>query len=426
MQVISLRYGGKTLSLQLPRSVKADVLSPKGMMSASASGESLILEALNHPIGLSPLRHLAASEMQVAVVVDDVTRPTPIHLMLPPVLRELEQAGLPKKQIKIVIALGTHRPMKSFEVRARLGSSIASAYTVVNADCEEKDQFHFKGNSTDGVPVWVSRAVADADLVIGLGMIVPHTDTGFSGGAKIVIPGVCAQETIQGFHTLQTGGPPVRLGNESAPLRLALERFAAEKTPLDFILNVILDVDEKICGVVAGHYVHAHRRGCRIAKAVYGIPVEKTYPIVITNAYPTQSDLWQSTKALSSAAPITSPGGHLILLAHCQEGLGTHPYYAKYIRESPETLKRLLADGDPTDPVACALAVDIARIKEGLNIGVVSSGLSEADVNMMGFTFFRTLEDAIQEACERSGASSVGIITHGGVCWPYMAGNDRS
>ena len=358
--------------------------------------------------------------MQVAVVIDDATRPTPIHLMLPPILRELEQAGLAKKQIKIVIALGTHRPMNSIEVRARLGAAIASTYTVVNVDCEEKKQFHFKGETTGGVPAWVNRTVAEAELVIGLGLIVPHTDTGFSGGAKIVLPGVCALETIKAFHALQVGGPPVRLGNEMAPLRLEMERFVAEKTLLDFILNVILDGDEKIYAAVAGHYVGAHRQGCRIAKAVYGIPVKKKYPIVIANAYPAQNDLWQSTKALSSAVPITSPGGHLILLAHCREGLGTHPHYAEYIRQSPETLMKLLAEGDPADPVACALAVDIARIKEGLNISVVSSGLSAADAKTMAFTYFKTLENAVQTACKQSGASSVGIITHGGVCWPYM------
>jgi nickel-dependent lactate racemase len=420
MQTISMRYGGQVLPFRLPASLKVDVLSPKNLTNAAAPGEPIIVNALNNPIDSPPLKDLVTRGMQVAVLIDDVTRPTPIHLMLPPVLRELEQAGLAKKQIKIVIALGTHRPMNIMEVRARVGSAIASSYTIVNTDCQEKKQFHFKGDTTGGVPAWVNRTVAEAELVIGLGMIVPHTDTGFSGGAKIVLPGVCALETIKAFHALQVDGPPVRLGNEMTPLRLELERFVAEKTLLDFILNVILDGDENIYAAVAGHYVHAHRQGCRIAKTVYGIPVKTTYPIVVTNAYPTQNDLWQSTKALCSAAPITSPGGHLILLTHCREGLGTHTYYAEYIRQSPETLVKLLAGGDPADPVACALAVDISRIKAGLNISVVSSGLSAADVKTMGFAYFKTLENAIQNACEQSGESSVGIITHGGVAWPYV------
>lgn len=421
METVSLKYGERILPLRLPASLKADVLSPKSLAHVGASGESLIEKALNNPVTSVPLRNLANRRMQVAVVVDDVTRPTPIHSMLPMVLKELEQAGVPKGQIKIVIALGTHRPMKNSEIRSRLGSETASHYTVVNADCKAKEEFHYKGDTIDGVPVWVNRSVADADLVIGLGMIVPHTDTGFSGGAKILVPGVCALETVKAFHTRQTGGPSVRLGNESAPLRLELERFVAETTPLGFILNVILDADEDIYGAVAGHYIHAHRQGCRMASAVYGIPVEKTYPIVISNAYPTQCDLWQSTKALSSAAPISSLNGHIILLAHCQEGLGPHPHYAEYIRQSPETLMQSLAHGDPTDPVACMLAVDIARIKETHHISVVSSGLSEEDAETMGFAYFKTLESAVRNACERSGESSLAIITHGGVCWPFKA-----
>ncbi len=415
-----MKYGSQVLPLRLPSSLAAYVFSPR-RVPHTASGESLVAEALESPIGMAPLKDLAAGKMRVALVVDDATRPTPIDLMLPPVLMELSRAGVASSQIEIVIALGTHRPMTSSEVRGRLGSAVSSGFGIVNADCRDGKWFRARGNTAHGVPVLLNRAVAEADLIIGLGMIAPHTDTGFSGGAKIILPGVCGLDTITEFHTRQVAGPPVRLGNQAAPLRLALEQFVAEQNALHFILNVILDLDENIFGVVAGHPVHAHRHGCRIAKDVYGIAVEKTYPVVVTNAYPTQTDLWQSTKALSSASAITSPGGHMILLAHCPEGLGTHIHYAEYIGQPADRLKKLLEDGDSPDPLACALALDMARIKAGLHISVVSSGLHPTDIHNLGFARFETLEEAIQNACDQSGASTLGILTHGGVCWPYLA-----
>jgi len=423
MNAISLKYGDGVLDLHLPDRFHVDLLSPKSIRSPQDE-DAIIDAAVSRPIAVLPLHETVRPGMKAAVIVDDLTRSTPIARMLPKILTPLERAGLCREDIRIVVAPGTHRPMTGDELKNRLGGTIASDYTVVNTDCTDRRQFAFMGKTAGGVPAWVNRAVAEADFRIGLGMIVPHTDTGFSGGAKIILPGVCAHDTIVNFHMRQVDGPPVRIGNPAAPLRVELERFVAEKIPLDYILNVVLDGDEKICAAVAGDPIEAHRKGCGSAEAVYGIPVEKPYPIVIADAYPAQNDLWQSTKAVSSGAPVTAPGGHLILLAHSREGVATHPRYADYIGMTPEVLEQMISDKDgkglPEDPVACALAYDIARIRQNIRISLVSHGLTRADAGRMGFGCFETLEAAVHHACEDSGGTDIGVLTHGGISWPYL------
>jgi nickel-dependent lactate racemase len=251
-------------------------------------------------------------------------------------------------------------------------------------------------------------------------MISPHTDTGFSGGAKIVLPGVCAKETINAFHTRQIQGPPVRLGDENTALRLELESFVREKVGLDFIFNVVLDADDKVFGAVAGHYVKAHRKGCQMAGKALGIGVDKPFDLVISNAWPNQIDLWQSTKAISSAASIVKPGGNLILLAHAKEGVSNHPLYPVYIGQSPEQLRVTMDRGDSPDPVACALALDISRIKKNVNIHLVSEGLTRKDAGAMGFGWHETLEKAFEDLLDKTRKTRVGIVTHGGICQPFI------
>jgi nickel-dependent lactate racemase len=153
----------------------------------------------------------------------------------------------------------------------------------------------YMGTSSRGIPAWIHRDVARADIRIGIGMIMPHLDAGYGGGAKIVLPGVCSQTTVEAFHCQMAAIATNQLGIENAALRLDLERFVNECVGLDFILNVILDRRGNLYRCVAGDAVAAHRAGIRFARRVYGVPVKERYPLVIANAYPHQVDLWQCT-----------------------------------------------------------------------------------------------------------------------------------
>ena len=420
MAQIDLPYGDGILSFEMVQGTLGEIVGPR-LVEAAPDAETEIRYALERPIGSPPLTELVRRGQKVAIVIDDITRQTPTHLLLPPVLHCLESAGIEKEAISIVIALGTHRPMTESEIHKKVGSTIAKEYHIVNVPCWDNAEMVYMGRSSNGIPTWVNRNVVDADLRIGIGMITPHMDAGFSGGGKIILPGVCSCRTVEAFHMRQAKVSENQLGAVDAQLRRDLEAFVEERIGIDFILNVILDHKGRLYRSVSGHFVQAHRVGVDLAKTVYGSPVSKRYPVVITNAYPTQIDLWQSTKALASGEMMTDDGGALILVTHCEEGNNTHPLFADYLGRDPEDLIHELESGHAEDIVACALAVPLSRMRHRIKFGLVSSGLRKADAERMGFIYYDSVENAIKEELRTQDShSAVAVLTHGGVTLPIM------
>ena len=422
MPTIDLHYGSGMIQFHLAERCLAQVASPATLLGPD-NPESLILNALDNAIGSPPLEQLVKPGEKVAVIIDDVSRETPAHLILPAVLDRLHRGGVAPGDIRIVIALGTHRPMTDSELAIKTGPGLVGRYAVVNQPCHEDGEMVFMGTSGSGIPAWVNRSVAEADIRVGIGSITPHMDAGYSGGAKIILPGVCNAATVNAFHTGQARFSGSQLGVEDAPLRLELEAFVQERVGLDFIVNVVLDGRGSVYQCVAGHFRDAHRQGVRHAQEIFGIPVSRRYPIVVSNAYPGQADLWQSTKAIASGEIMTSDGGTLILLTECPEGNKSHPAFSKYIGATKEHLRQLLEDGTAEDPVACAIAVPICSIKERIRIVLVSHGLTDAACSEMGFARYDSLESAVERALSAldNPEKSVGILTHGGVSLPVIS-----
>ena len=420
MAQIDLPYGDGILSFEIDKGMLGEVVAPRLVETAPDAGAE-IRYAMERPIGSPPLSELVRHGQKIALIIDDITRQTPTHLILPPILHRLERAGIEKEAISIVFALGTHRPMTESEIHKKVGSAIANEYHIVNVPCWDNAEMVYMGRSSNGIPAWVNRNVIDADLRIGIGMITPHMDAGFSGGGKIILPGVCSCRTVEAFHSRQAKVLENQLGAMDALLRRDLEAFVEERIGVDFILNVILDRKGLLHRCVSGHFVQAHRVGVDIAKTVYGSPVSRRYPVVISNAYPTQIDLWQSTKALASGEIMTDDGGTLILVTHCQEGNKTHPLFADYMGRDPEQLIHELESGRAEDIVACALAVPLSRMRRRIKFGLVSSGLSKADAEQMGFIYYDSVENAIKEELKtQSSHSAVAVLTHGGVTLPMI------
>ncbi len=419
MALIRLPYGNELLAVDIPEQNLGQVLSPVAMQAAAAPPE-LIAAALEQPVASPPLRRLVSPGARVAVIIDDISRSTPTHLMLPPLLAELSAAGVKEDDLRIVIALGTHRPMSAAEILAKTGPDIVRRYQVVNTPCGDESQLVYMGTSTNGIPAWVNRAVAEAEVRIGVGMITPHMDAGFSGGAKIILPGVCGQRTVEAFHRRQAKLYGNQLGLPDAPLRRELEQFVGERIGLDFILNAVIDQTGALSSCVAGDFIQAHRQGVEAARKIYGLAVARRWPVVISNAFPADLDLWQSVKGLASGELMTEDGGTLILVTHCREGNDTHPQYAEYIGRDPEQLLQELAEGVAEDPIACALAIPICRIRQRVRVVLVSQGLSGKDAYRMGFSYCPSLESALACALRERQGMAVGVLTHGGTSLPLL------
>lgn len=392
----------------------------------------LIEAALDHPIGALPLARLIKPGTQpgyrAVVIFDDITRATPVGEMLPHVLARLEGGGLAPGQITLVAALGSHRLMTPAEIEAKIGADIPSRYRLVQADCRDDSALVYLGEADEGlaggIPAWVQRSVVEADLRIGLGMITPHMDAGFSGGAKIILPGVCGRQTLDAFHARAADSRDNPLGGVDAPLRRALETFVMEQVGLDFIVNLVLTPQGGVAGCAAGHPIAAHRQGAALARQIYGAPARQRYPIVIANCAPYQHDLWQSCKGLWCGDLLTAPGGTLIWITQAPEGCRDYPNLPGYIGREPAALKQELDGGRLPDPAAAATGVMIGRMKQRYQILLVSEGLDPAAAAEMGLAHFSSAEAALAFAVNRLPAGErngcLAVIPQAGTTLPLV------
>jgi nickel-dependent lactate racemase len=284
------------------------------------------------------------------------------------------------------------------------------------------DEMVYLGTSSNGIPVWVNRAVASADVRIGLGMITPHPETGFSGGAKIILPGVCSARTVDAFHTASALIESNQLGNVNTPMRRDLERLVGERIPLDFIVNVVVTLAGELYQCVAGHFVLAHRAGVRYARAVFGVPIRRRYPVVVANCYPYDLDLWQSVKGAWCGDLFTADGGTLILVTAAPAGNSSYPLLPAYAGRDPGELRRAIAAGRVEDGKQAATGVMFGILKRRVRLALVSGGLAQADADAMGIGYYDTVEAAVEAAVnrlpaqERTGA--VAVLLQAGITLP--------
>lgn len=430
MPELTIPYGNTLLSVAIPDEWLGLVALPNEVAPIQ-DVQRLIRLALDAPTGGPPLGGIAQPGMRVALIVDDYTRKTPIRQVLPLVLDELQAAGVSPADIRIVIASGSHRRMSPDEIAARLGRAIANSYEVVTFSTEDQSQMvclgetrqsMCLGETIQGIPAWINREVAEADLRIGIGMITPHLDAGFSGGAKIILPGACGIATIDAFHQSAAFIPENQLGNPEAPLRRSLEQFVAEKVPLHFIVNLVLTTKGEVFACVAGHAVQAHRLGVKYAREVYGVPVQRRYPVVIANCYPYDQDLWQSVKGMWCGDLLTEDGGVMIVATASPEGSQAYPSLPAYIGRDPEELLGELLAGKSPDPMVAATGVMISRLRQRIRLALVSSGLDRSEAQAMHIPLYNTVEEAVSDSVsqlpvnERKGC--LAVLPYAGAVMP--------
>jgi len=252
-------------TLKIPDSMPVTIYHPKTTGDLKESELEILNNALEKPIMSKHLEALIRSSDKILLIIDDNSRPTPIYKMLPPLIERFEKIGIRDNQISILIALGTHRPMREDEFVLKLGKSIASRFKVFNHEWNNPLALHNYGTASDGSQVILNKAMKEADFVIGLGSITPHPAAGFTGGGKIIVPGVATDDAAGNFHwdSVQIPQKDV-LGIRNNPMRAKIDEIA-QMAGLKFIFNVILDGHGRISGAVAGDVVEAHREGARIS-----------------------------------------------------------------------------------------------------------------------------------------------------------------
>jgi nickel-dependent lactate racemase len=411
----------RQLSFEIPERCVAKVYRPKATPVVAAS-ETLIKEALDHPLGSRRLEERVQPGDKILIICDDLTRPTPAARLIPPILDRLNRAGVPDKDIEVLFALGTHRPMTDDEMRAKVGDQVFQRVACHNHNALDKATLYYFGKSQEGIEVWLNRRIKDASLVIGIGNLVPHPIAGYAGGAKILYPGVAGEETIAGFHVSFGLDPTNYYGASSAPARTSIHHLA-DVAGLDFLVNTVLSDDGQIQAVLAGHHKVILELGIKVAKEIYGVPVDHLYDVVVVSSYPAWIEFWQGGKGVYAGATLAKPGGEIILASACPEGAArTHPDFAPCVGMKPETVASRLARGEFDDAIGAAIAVKVARLRERYRISLVSGGLSQDEIELMGFDRYDTVEDALAAAFSRQGQQDeIGVVPYGGHTYCYLA-----
>ena len=342
---VDFAFGKTGLKLSLPDRLRYRVLEARSA-SALQDETAAIDAALDAPIGGTPLASLARGKRSAAISVCDITRPAPNRRVLPPVLKRLEAAGMDRGNITILIATGLHRAATQAEINEILGPDIAANYPVGNHNARELQEHRHLSETASGTPVYIDERFVAADLRITLGFIEPHLMLGFSGGRKLVAPGLAAQETIKVLHSpkFMRDARAVEGSIDDNPLHrelLEIARMARQ----DFMVDVALTRDRRIAGVFAGHPESAHRAGVEFVRKVMLEQIPEAVDAVITSSagYPLDLTFYQAIKGITAAQHIVKPGGRILLIGECSEGAGAPEFrdMLKKTRSSREFLDEL-------------------------------------------------------------------------------------
>lgn len=416
---VKLEYGKTGLEIEVPDERIVRTLSYKDATPLTEPVADLD-RLLAAPLGTPPLAELAKGRKSACILICDVTRPVPNELILTPVLRTLEASGIPRDQITILVATGLHRPNEGEEMVELVGRRIAETYRCENHFGKQLDDHVYLGDSPRGVPIWIDRRYVEADLKIATGLIEPHFMAGFSGGRKLICPGIAALETVKIWHGPKFLEHPnadngILLGN---PVHEE-NTWIARRAGCDFIVNVVIDAKRRPLKFVAGDMVAAFEEGVEFVRGVVVDKCPQEVDVVITSSagYPLDTTFYQSVKAMNGALSIVKQGGTIIVAASMSEGIGS-PEFQSLFKEnaSPQAfVERILSTDyfvmDQWQLEEMAKACRKAKIK------VVTHGLPKETLDGLFVESAPTVEIALAESLAEYGPDArVAVIPKG----PYV------
>ena len=422
---VTLDYGRTGLTVTLP----ADrVVGPLAIRDVPPlhDPETAVAEALEHPIGSPPLREMARGRASACILVCDITRPVPNPTILGPVLRVLHEAGISRDQVLLLIATGLHRPSTPAEKVEMLGQDIVSTYRVEDHHGTRLEEHTLIGTTERGIPAWIDSRYLNADLKIATGLIEPHLMAGYSGGRKLICPGIAAIETVKRWHSPALLEHPradcgILEGNPVHEENTRIARMAG----CDFIVNVTIDSHRRVTSVVAGDMEQAFLAGVNFIEGIVRVPVARPVDIVVTSSagYPLDTTFYQSVKGLTGCLPIVKQGGTIIMAASLSEGVGS-PELQSIFRSIPSLeafMERILEkDYFVMDQWQVE---ELAKVCRKAKVKIVSDGLS-ADVLAGCFVESApSVEQAVSAALAEYGPEAqIAVIPKGPYVMPTLMG----
>ncbi|MCX6993833.1 MAG: nickel-dependent lactate racemase [Kiritimatiellaeota bacterium] len=418
---ITLNYGKTGLPLNLPDDWAITVIRKKPM-PVLPDPPLAVRQALDAPVAARPLSVEARGYRSACIAICDITRPVPNALLLPPLTATLIQAGIPPDRITILVATGLHRSNEGEELRELVGDdSVLKTVRVVNHDARCDEDHVELGTTTQGVPVKIDRRFLEADLRIVTGLVEPHFMAGYSGGRKVIAPGIAHRDTITRLHSARLLEHPcaancVLIGNPVHEAQLEIATMVGRV----LAVNVVIDEQRRLSFVNFGEMIQSHAAAVTYMRGYAEIPVARRFQTVITSSagYPLDKTYYQTVKGMVGALNILAPGGCLFIASECSEGMGSPEFVASQ--------KRLVA-GTPGQFLTALRAKPAAAIDEwetemqikAMKVGTIhlyTTGLSPADLALTGVMPVASLAEAIRRQVVACGDRRVAVIPEG----PYV------
>jgi nickel-dependent lactate racemase len=418
---LKLDYGTSGLEVELPDN-DVTVIEPVYRAPAPDPRETL-LAAMRAPFESRTLPSIVKRNQRIAISVCDITRAQPRRETLEAIFSELPEVR--RQDVTILIATGTHRANTPAELERMLGPEIARECKVINHNSRDDSSVQYVGRTSTGVEVRLNRQWLAADVRITTGFVEPHFFAGFSGGPKMVAPGLAALDTVMTLHDARRiGHPNATWGTtEGNPIHDDV-REIARMVPVDFSIDVTLNRDQEITAAFAGDILAEHRRACSYAKETAMRAVPEPFNVVLTTnaGYPLDQNLYQAVKGMSAAAKIVKPGGTIVCAAECRDGLPDHGSYGEILasQPDPESLIAMINMPGYSRPDQWQVQIQ-AQIQLQAHVLVKASGLSDAALRAAHFEPIADVEQAVHDALRRAGpGATLCVLPQGPQTIPFI------
>jgi len=421
--IVELSYARDVLPVTLPADCEVSVLRKRPLPPLADCGAA-VRAAYASPVGAAPLGSLARGPKSACILICDITRPVPNGLILPPLVRELLDAGIAADAITVLVATGLHRPNEGEELRELVGDDwVLDTVRVENHFARnDADHVDLGRTATRGTPVKLDRRFVEADLKIVTGLVEPHFMAGWSGGRKVIAPGIAHQETIRTFHSARFMEDPgaVQCNLAGNPLHEEqLEVLRMLGGPV-YAVNTVLDEERRLVFVNFGDVLASHEAAVAKVRASSQLGVPRRFATVLTSAagFPLDATYYQTVKGMVMPMDILAPGGDLIVASACSEGMGSPEFrdsQARLVAQGPDAFleaigRKTLADVDEWQTEMQLKPMRVGRIH------LYAEGLSGEDRALTGVNMIDSLEDAIATSVARSPDRAVAVIPEG----PYV------
>jgi len=418
---VELSYGRGSLSVRLPAGLEVTIIR-KPAMPLVRDPAAAVVSALGQPVDAAPLSVEARGKSSACILINDITRPVPNALLLGPLVRELIAAGIPASRILVLVATGLHRPNLGGELEELVGDPWVLGTVRVENHYARDDEAHVDlGRTPDGTPVKLDRRFVTADLRIVTGLVEPHFMAGYSGGRKVIAPGVAHKDTITTFHSARYMGHPraencVLDGNPLHREQLAIVEMVGRV----LAVNVVIDEHRALSFVNYGEVVASHRDAVAFVERFVRVPVPRRFRTIVTSAagYPLDKTYYQTVKGMVAPIDILDAGGNLIVASECSEGMGSREYV-----DAQRRLIGLGADGFLAEIGAKRFAdidewqtqMQLKSLRAG-TVHLYSGALGPADRALTGVRIAESVEAAVEASVRETGDASVAVIPEG----PYV------